>query len=103
MFCNIKKQKPGKILQDNLPDNMNPKGKFTKKIFITIIPAVLLLSLILYSYNQSAGYKNISGESTREEDNIIAPTGDNRGKVKNLDKIISQNSFNNAEYVESLL
>ena len=82
---------------------MKSKGKFTKKIFVAIIPAVLLLSLILYSYNQSAGYKNISGESTREEDNIIAPTGDNKGKVKNLDKIISQNSFNNAEYVESML
>ena len=82
---------------------MKSKGKFTKKIFVAIIPAVLLLSLILYSYNQSAGYKNISGESTREEDNIIAPTGDNKGKVKDLDKIISQNSFNNAEYVESML
>lgn len=82
---------------------MKPEKKLTKKIFASVIPAVLLLSLILYSYKQSAEYKNTSGTSTREEDNIIAPTGDNKEKVKNFDIIISQNSFNNAEYVEALL
>jgi membrane-bound lytic murein transglycosylase MltF len=86
---------------------INSSGRLKKKI-ILLIPFVLILSLIYYSYSQSLIYKNSPGSSntesaTREQDNIIAPTGENKKKVKNLDKVITVNSYNNITYIENML
>jgi len=79
-----------------------------KKVFVFIIPVVLILVLIFYSYNQSilyqdSPYRNASENTTREEDNVIAPTGNNKVRIEDLDKVISQKSFNSVVYIEALL
>jgi len=87
---------------------MNTNGKLKNKLFIVIVPFILVLSLILYSYRQSVNYSNSifnnSQESSniRAEDNIIAPNSDTKDKIKDLDKVISSNSFNNLTYIENL-
>jgi len=96
-----------KVFQSSSLSYINSINKL-KKVFVFIIPVVLILVLIFYSYNQSilykdSLYKNISENPTREEDNVIAPTGDNKVKVEDLDKLISQKSFNHVVYIEGLL
>lgn len=96
-----------KIFQSSFLSSINSINKL-KKVFVFIIPAVLILVLIFYSYNQSILYKdsphkNTPANITREEDNVIAPTGDNKIKIEDLDKVISQKSFNSVAYIEGLL
>lgn len=80
----------------------NSMDKWKNKIVLIGVPVILVLSLVLYSYNQSAEYK-ITSSSDRAEDKIIAPTTDNKDKVKNIEKVITASSFNNAVYIENLL
>jgi len=96
-----------KVFQSSFLSYINTTNKL-KKVFVFIIPVVLILVLIFYSYNQSilykdSIYKNTPKNTTREEDNVIAPTGDNRVKIEDLDKVILEKSFNNVMYVEGLL
>jgi len=96
-----------KVFQSSFLSYINLINKL-KKVFVFIIPVVLILVLIFYSYNQSilyknSPYKNTPENTTREEDNVIAPTGDTKVKIEDLDKVISQKSFNNVAYIEGLL
>ncbi len=78
-----------------------------KKVFIFIVPLALTILLILYSYKESilydAAYKINSDASNNEDNNVIAPTGEQKIKIQNLDKVMSQKSFDNVMYVENLM
>ncbi len=79
-----------------------------KKVFIFIIPVALTILLILYSYKESSLYTsglliNQGSAGNAENNNVIAPTGEQKIKVQNLDKIISQRSYDNVMYVENIL
>jgi len=78
-----------------------------KKIFIFLIPSVFIMILLYYSYNESVisasvnkTYNDFIGS---EKDVVMAPTGEPKIKVENLNKIISQKSFSNVYYFESIL
>jgi membrane-bound lytic murein transglycosylase MltF len=95
-----------KPLTNKLTTDINSLFRL-KKVFIFIIPIVLTILLVFYSYKESLLYSSIatidSEISGIENNNVIAPTGENKVKVENLDKIISQKSFDNVMYVENLL
>jgi len=78
-----------------------------KKIFIFIIPLTLIILLILYSYKESLIYsvtdKNRSEVSIGEKNNVVSPTADPRVKPEKFERLISQKSFDNATYLESML
>lgn len=83
-------------------------GFKVKNALVFLIPVVLLILLFFYSYIQSILYKNsdykLNSESlNRERDNVIAPTGETKIKIEDLDKVISQKSFSNITYIEGLL
>lgn len=95
-----------KPFTDNLTREINSSFK-VKRIFIFIVPVILTIILILYSYKESLLYSSVSRinseTSSIENNNVISPTGEHKIKVQSLDKIISQKSFDNVMYVENLL
>ncbi len=78
-----------------------------KKFFIFAVPFVLITSLVFYSYKESlidsSSDKTGSGISNNEEDIVTSPTMELKVKDEDLDKMISQQSFDNAMYVENLM
>lgn len=91
-----------KAASDSSLTAINSMTKWKNKAILTGIPVILVLSLVIYSYNKSADYKSTS-PSVREEDKIIAPTSENKGKVRDIEKVIYSNSYNNAVYIENIL
>ncbi len=83
----------------------NKKSSLRKNILMVFLPLILISSLIYYSYNQSADFRDpgIPVSNSGENDNVISPTGANKRKVKDIDKVINASSYDNAEYIESLL
>ena len=91
-----------------ISNNLKADFKFNlKKIFIFIIPFVLILVLIFYSYKESILYSSIDRTNpeiaSSEKNIVIAPTGDVKVKVENFDTKMSKMSFDNLLYVENLL
>lgn len=76
-----------------------------KKIFIFIIPILLFTLLLLYSYRESSSYisPDYSPNPNSEKNTVTAPTEDVSMKSESLEKLISQKSFSNVNYVENLL
>ncbi|MEO6694739.1 MAG: transglycosylase SLT domain-containing protein [Ignavibacteria bacterium] len=96
-----------KLSQSGFLFNINSIQKL-KKATLFLIPLLIILVLLFYSYNQSMIYKdspenNVQDNKLREQDNVIAPTGENKVKIEDLDKVISEKSFNNVAYIEGLL
>lgn len=83
----------------------NKKSSLRKNLFMIFLPLILISSLLYYSYNQSADFRDpgIPVSNSGENDNVISPTGGNKKKVKDIDKVITASSYDNAEYIESLL
>lgn len=78
-----------------------------KKIFIFIVPFALTLLLILYSYKESiidiSSYKSGSDIPEIENNSVVSPTGVTKTNIEDFQKMISQRSFNNLNYVESMM
>jgi len=94
-----------KVTHKSILSFANKKSGLRNKIFMIFLPAVLISTLIYYSYNQSADFRDPSASvsNSGENDNVISPTGENKKKVKDIDKVINASSYNNAEYIENLL
>lgn len=89
----------------NLPLEIYSSFKL-KRIFVFIIPIVLTVLLFIYSYNESILYttvENLKPESSpRDNNSVLSPSLDTKIKVENFNELISQKSFNNVSYMESM-
>ena len=94
-----------KVTQNSFLSFANKRSSLRKNILMVFLPLVLISSLIYYSYNQSAEFRDpsVSVSNSGDNENVISPTGENKKNVKNIDKVINSSSFNNAEYIENLL
>ena len=89
---------------------IKPSGKSSgifRKVSYVLIPVILILVLIYYSFDQSVIYKNINtggnpfGNLT-ENESVISPSGGSELKTENFNELISRKSFNSTYYIENL-
>lgn len=90
----------------NLSSDINSIFKL-KRVLIFITPVLLTFLLIIYSYKESIIYSstvNFNQDiSPRDNNSVVSPTADSKIKIINFDKLISQKSFSNIAYIESML
>lgn len=85
------------------PKNTKPLFKL-KNVFVFMVPFILILFLVGYSYNESKTYKHPETTSSNSEKNsVISPTGEVKVRKESLDKMLTQRSYDNVLYVENLM
>ncbi len=74
-------------------------------ILFLVLPAILFIMLIAYSFKESSSVKAFSksiSSSGIENNTVISPSANQTVKNEPIDKILSEKSFRNNEYVENL-
>ena len=74
-------------------------------LLFLIFPSILVVLLIAYSFKESSSvrvFNNPVGTNDIENNTVISPSANQNVRKEPIEKIISEKSFRNSEYVENL-